>query len=424
MEALSVAMSDSCQHCGRGHAPGTASCPQTGDAMSAPGLLGKQLDRYQVQALLGVGGFGAVYRAKHVHTDAVVALKVLKAQLNADQRMLDRFLREAKAAASVGSDHIVRVLDAGLANGQAFLALEYLDGWDLKELSHREGPLAPQRVAMLVGQVLDGLEAAHARGIVHRDMKPANVFVVGERVKILDFGISKMHGSDGTPSGLTMTGMAMGTPSYMSPEQFFDAKAVDARADLYSVGVMLYELLGGRLPFDADSYAALIVKVKTETPVPLALVRPELPPALAAVVDRALSKEKEHRFASAKDMAIALRDAASGLAGAAPSPMRATPMPAMSPAGLDGGSLLLGKTVTPQPASRPMQQTPAASFGTPVPQAAKPVMAVQPAAKSSNAKWVIIAIVGVLLSCCLMSVLASALSEQNAATGAEEATTE
>lgn len=360
-----------CQHCGRQHPPGASTCPVTGDAMSEKGLIGARIDRYELERVLGAGGFGAVYRARHVHTDAIVALKLLKRQLGADHTMIERFLREAKAAAAVGSEHIVRVTDAGVAtDGQAFLAMEYLEGWDLKELSARE-PLSPTRLTLLTLQVLDGLGAAHARGIVHRDMKPANIFVTrhaddsgAERdfVKLLDFGISKMH-ADGATSGLTMTGVAMGTPSYMAPEQFFDARSVDGRADLYSMSVVLYELLSGKLPFDAQSYAELIIKVRTEQPLPLGQVAPGVPATLAQVVMVGLSREKERRWPSTREFDEALR-AAMGLPpkGSTPPfvPLVRGPLPQGE--GLD-------KTATPSAAMRaglqPQLATPPPPTGAP-----------------------------------------------------------
>src|SRR3954464_6734372 len=154
----------SCQHCGRDHgAPAPPVCPITTEPMNAPGLIGARLDRYAVQSLLGSGGFGAVYAARHVHTESLVALKVLKRFLSQDPVMLDRLLREAKAAASVGSEHIVRGLDAGGSpEGQACVAMKLLEGVDLKELTYRE-PMTPARLAELVVQVLDALEAAHAK---------------------------------------------------------------------------------------------------------------------------------------------------------------------------------------------------------------------------------------------------------------------
>ncbi|MBE2251735.1 MAG: serine/threonine protein kinase, partial [Myxococcus sp.] len=343
-----------CQHCGQEHPPGTPHCPRTSDPMSQPGPIGARVDRYQVESLLGTGGFGAVYKARHVHTDARVALKVLKRHLGSDPGMVERFLREARAAAAVGSPHIVGVLDAGQsAEGTPFLALELLEGVDLKDLATNEAPLPPMRVVLLCLQVLDGLDAAHRKGIVHRDMKPANAFVVrrvDERgtdkdfVKLLDFGISKMHAEGGT-SGLTMTGVAMGTPSYMAPEQFFDARSVDARADVYSVAVMMYELLSGRLPLDASSYAELIVKVRTEAPLPLSQVAPTVPKALADAVMVGLAKEKEHRWPSAKEFANALR-AAMGLPlpGNTPIPPRATlGAHKVTPPG-ESHSMLMGQT--------------------------------------------------------------------------------
>lgn len=375
-----------CQHCGSPHPPGTPNCPRTGDSMSQPGPIGQRLDRYQVESLLGAGGFGSVFRARHVHTDSVVALKVLKAQLGADPQMVERFLREARAAAAVGSDHIVRVLDAGQGpDGTPFLALELLEGVDMKDLAVQQAPLPPMRVVLLCLQVLDGLEAAHKKGIVHRDMKPANAFVVRkvddrgtdkDFVKLLDFGISKMHSEGG--SGLTMTGVAMGTPSYMAPEQFFDARSVDARADVYSVAVMMYELLSGRLPLDAESYAGLIVKVRTEQPPHLSMVAANVPKPLADAVMVGLAKEKEQRWGSAKEFANALRGAMGlPLPGNTPIPPRAT-MGAHKPQPpLEVDSMLTGKTAVPQratpmPEARPSTPPPVARPPTAQPVRAQP----------------------------------------------------
>lgn len=393
-----------CQHCGSTHPPGTPNCPRTGDSMSQPGPIGQRLDRYQVESLLGAGGFGSVFRARHVHTDAVVALKVLKAQLGADPQMVERFLREARAAAAVGSDHIVRVLDAGQGpDGTPFLALELLEGVDMKDLAVQQAPLPPMRVVLLCLQVLDGLEAAHKKGIVHRDMKPANAFVVRkvddrgtdkDFVKLLDFGISKMHSEGG--SGLTMTGVAMGTPSYMAPEQFFDARSVDARADVYSVAVMMYELLSGRLPLDADSYAGLIVKVRTEQPPHLTQVAPNVPKPLADAVMVGLAKEKEQRWGSAKEFANALR-AAMGLPlpGNTPIPPRATmgahkPQPPLEVDSMLNGKTAIPQRATPAPSPKPPPQPPvqpARVQPTPAPVQVAPAPA--PAVTPAQQGWVV-----------------------------------
>ncbi len=457
-----------CGHCGQEHPAGTAVCPVTHDSLAAPGLIGQRLDRYLVEGLLGAGGFGAVYRAVHQHTDARVALKVLKPTVSSDPTIVERFLREAKAAAAVGSEHIVRVLDAGVAqpSGQAFLAMELLDGCDLRELAHRSGPLAPTRLVLIVGQVLDGLGAAHGKGIVHRDMKPANVFVsrrVDEQgverdvIRLLDFGISKMHG-DGATSGLTVTGMAMGTPSYMAPEQFFDARNVDARADLYSVAVMLYELLSGRLPFEADSYAALIVKVKTEAPPPLLQVSPTLPPALAQAIMVGLAKEKEKRWASALEFQHALRAALGLPARNVPAPSAPVPpgVPCAPAPGMDTPSMLHGKTsapvraqVTPFSAAQPHSQTappaglshPAAPASTsgppgapapvPAPSALPPMPLAPPAALHGSAPpapaapappgrtsatkvlLIVLGVIGLLTGCCVCTAVIGAAGQAN-----------
>jgi serine/threonine protein kinase len=432
-----------CSHCGREHAPGLARCPVTHDPMSVPGPVGKSVDRYQLELLLGTGGFGSVFRARHQHTEQLVALKTLRRQLSQDPQMVERFLREAKAAASVGSENIIRILDAGISpEGTAFLAMELLDGVDLKELATQSGPIAPRRLVDLVGQVLDALDAAHQKGIVHRDLKPANVFVVqkdGRDVaKLLDFGISKMSQA-AEKVGLTMTGMGMGTPGYMAPEQFFDARNVDGRADLYSVGAMAYELFAGRLPIEAKSYPEMIIKVREEVPPPLHTLVPSLPPALCAAVDKALARKAEDRFAHARDFAAALRASAGGIGTAAPvpaaPPSRATPMPAQAGA----ESMLYGQTNKPSFGTPPPEPKPP-SFGTPAPAQggdrqssgasplplAGPLMPqpqAQPVNKSNPLMWVLI-IIGTFIvlggGCCAFSAVANALNQANGTGYSEE----
>ena len=415
----------------------------TGEPLSAPGPIGTRVDRYELLSLLGTGGFGAVYRARHVHTDQQVALKVLRRQLQTRPELVERFLREARAAAAVGSEHIVGVLNAGVApDGTAFLVLELLDGLDLKELVARQGPQPVVRVLGIALQALDGLEAAHHRGIVHRDMKPANVFVTQrpgahgaplDFVKLLDFGISKMQ-AEGDLQGLTQTGVALGTPAYMAPEQFFDARSVDGRADVYSVAAMLYEQLSGELPHAAQSYPELIAKVSTSTPLPLVQRVPQLAPLLCDAVDRGLAKDPGQRWPSARAFADAL-SAATGLArGTTPALQhsgRATPFAAAA----SGPSVLFGETsgsssagasapvggaasdAARAPTPFPMPPGPPPPFAGP-PGAAGPGLAPSfgagPAAapRKGMRPWQVVLLVlgGSLGACCLLTLLLGALN--------------
>lgn len=337
--------------------------------MSEPGLCGTRVDRYQVERLLGLGGFGAVYRATHARTGAAVALKVLKKERADDAAVLERFMREARASAGIGSEHIVRVHDADISpEGVAFIAMELLEGQNLQELDRDKGPLRPERLINVMRQVLAGLEAAHAQGVVHRDMKPANVFVCRERssngdtdlVKLLDFGVSKILDS----RALTMAGTSLGTPNYMAYEQFFDASTVDARADLYSVAAMMYEMLGRRKPFVADSYGELLKKIERETPPPLKELAPQLPHALCAVVEKGLKKRREERWRSAKEFAHALGEVGS-LRGVELKTAYADPN---APAALQADSGLSTKTSPPAPTDQTLLVPPP----TPVPRAPRP----------------------------------------------------
>ena len=277
---------------------------------------GDRIDRYVIERELGSGGFGTVYRARHTFTDRAVALKLLRQDRDNTPQTLDRFLQEARASAAIGSPHIVQVLDAGMADdGRAFLAMELLEGEDLATRIARRGKMSPEDAVRIVRQILAGLGAAHARGIVHRDLKPANIFLAssseGERAKILDFGISKMR-LPGRMDGLTRTGMVLGTPTYMSPEQFRGARDVDGRADLYSLSVILYEMLSGKLPFDAESYESLLLKVMTEPPVPLARVAPDVPAPMSDAIDRGLARDPDARWPSAAELSRALDAALRG----------------------------------------------------------------------------------------------------------------
>jgi serine/threonine protein kinase len=270
--------------------------------------------RYRIDKLLGEGGMGAVARATHTVLNLQVALKFMNPQFMTFPGAVDRFANEGRASANIKSDHVVPVTDVGfLPNGTPYLVMECLEGLDLADLLARDAPagLPVQRAVHFLIQILRALQAAHAIGIIHRDMKPSNCFVVhndGEDdfVKILDFGISKIA-QPGSAS-LTQTNSALGTPLYMSPEQARSPRDVDLRSDLYSVGVILYELLTGHTPFFSESgeFTEILFKLFTADPPHVKSTRPDLPDALAEVVHKALSREVANRYSTALEMAEAL----------------------------------------------------------------------------------------------------------------------
>ena len=268
-------------------------------------------DRYRVLRKLGEGGMGRVYEAQHELIGKRVALKCLNAEYATHPVVVERFKREARAATAVGNEHIVDVTDLGdLPDGSPFIVMEHLAGRELAALI-AEGPLTLGRAVRILDQVCDALAAAHAKGIVHRDLKPENIFLVPrggneDFVKVLDFGISKMKEPEETSPSLTRTGMAMGTPQYMSPEQAQGKMSTDHRTDVYALGVILYRMLTGEVPFTAESFPMLIVAIVTQDAPSVLLLRPELPGAMDGIVRRALARDVDERFQTVQELALAL----------------------------------------------------------------------------------------------------------------------
>jgi eukaryotic-like serine/threonine-protein kinase len=291
------------------------------ESVIEPGTL--LLQKYRVEEALGRGGMGVVFAARHLALDERVALKVLTGAVGAQPEALARLQREAKILARVRNEHVVRVIDLGqLDDGSPFLVMELLDGRDLGSLLEERGRLEVTVAVDYVLQALVALAAAHSSGVVHRDLKPENLFCTktadgGELIKVLDFGISRMEplGASYSPTPMTHPSSLLGTPLYMSPEQLRDPASVDARSDLWAIGVVLFELLTGLSPFMGTSLADIALKITTEPPPPLAGVDSQKARGLEAVLAKCLQKERELRFQTVAELARAL--APFGSAGSA-----------------------------------------------------------------------------------------------------------
>jgi serine/threonine-protein kinase len=286
--------------------------------MEADTLIGRMIKgRYQVRKKLGAGGMGSVYLAEQVSIGRRVALKVLHGAYATDEEFIRRFRHEARMAASLNHHNIVTVYDFDQGDeGSLFIAMEYVDGRSLSEIIKQEGPLDVGRAVRLGAQIAEGLGAAHRAGVIHRDIKPDNIMIVGvgdkEEVKLMDFGIARLRDT-GAMTRLTRSGVLMGTPSYMAPEQIEGGGDVSERTDIYALGVVLYEMLTGGAPFRASTPGTVLVKQLREMPVPLRRLRGEVPAAVERVVMQALEKKPQRRQRDMDEVVQGLRKTGSTL---------------------------------------------------------------------------------------------------------------
>ncbi len=308
----------------------------------APNLVGTQLGKYQLRAEIGRGGMGTVYLGYDPMLDRKVAIKVLAPHLVWEPGFVERFLREARSAARLRHPNIVTIYDVGQQEDRYYIVMEYLAGQTLAQYIAQGGPFSSKHALPVLSQLADALDYAHRQGLIHRDVKPGNVIVAGDgRATLTDFGVARAV----QETRLTATGSIVGTPQYMSPEQA-RGDPVDHRSDLYSLGVVAYEMLTGRTPFAATTPHAVLHKLIYEAPPPLRSLRPDLPPAVETVMARALSKEPDARYQTAREMIAALEGALTAPAGqqaelpptvaaAPPSPRQGEREPPAPPAAAD-----------------------------------------------------------------------------------------
>jgi len=279
-------------------------------------VLGTTIGNYQVVRKIGEGGMGSVYLAEHPLIGKKVALKVLHAEFAANQDVVTRFFNEAKAVNDIQHPNIVDIIDYGVIptdrGDMVYFIMEHLDGFPLENVIAEQAPLSPERALHICAQVADALAASHISNIVHRDLKPDNIILVKHRstddfVKLLDFGIAKLTG-DQPGSSRTRTGIVMGTPAYMSPEQCEGKGNIDKRTDIYALGVLLYQMITGRVPFEGQGYGEILVQHLTQPPAPPSTIRGVIPPHVEAVCMKALEKSPDARYQCMEDFLAALTD--------------------------------------------------------------------------------------------------------------------
>jgi len=290
-------------------------------------LIGRTLDgKYLIDSRLGAGGMGTVYQGTRLHIGDTVAIKILHKDTISDIQAAERFRREAQATSRLKHPNAVSIYDFGITGDSlAYIVMELVEGKSLRRIIKRQGQLSPHALDEILGQICDALDEAHRNNMVHRDIKPDNIIVntspSGLRVKVLDFGIAKLHNVSSGMIDLTATGSVMGTPQYMSPEQCMD-EALDGRSDVYSLGIVLYEALAGRVPFTSTTATAVAVAQVNQKPPSLRALNPSISPILEAVVMHALEKKREARPQSAGALAQEWHVAVSGVPTASMPPMR------------------------------------------------------------------------------------------------------
>jgi eukaryotic-like serine/threonine-protein kinase len=373
------------------------------------------LGKYRIDELIGSGGMGNVVRASHLHLHQSVAIKILLPELAQSESTKQRFLREAQATVKLKSEHSARVMDVGMTpEGLPFMVMEYLDGNDLNQILRHHGPQVPSIVVDLMLQACEGIAEAHALGIVHRDVKPSNFFITRRPdgsmlLKILDFGISKTPVDFGE---LTGTQTVIGTPSYMAPEQMKSGRSADPRSDIWSMGVVMYQLIAGRPPFSGESYAELVLKVGLEPPTPLQV---PLPNGLVEVIMRCLEKDPRGRHQNVGEMARMLAPYATDPISAAQSAGRAMRILQQRGAqlGMQGSPLTFGGNLTAPIPISPAQLTPRswpASQGTSLSQGAGQVTL-----RPGKSRGLVVA--GVVALCVLAGVGGYAVSQVSKPSG-------
>lgn len=304
-------MNKKCPKCGGAFLETAMYCPKDGvfleteNPNSPQSLIGKVLDsKYQIQQLIGEGGMGNVYEAKHLHIGLPVAIKILHQKLTKDSTAVERFRREARSARTIDHPNAVRVLDFGITlDNILYLVMELIDGISLQKILEKETTLSASRAINLMKQVCLAVDAAHKKSIIHRDLKPDNILIINagtdlESVKVIDFSIAKITQSTVDPN-ITVDGLAVGTPQYISPEQAQGDKDLNHRADIYSLGCILYQMLTGKVPFQGKTTAMTLMQHIQMPPKPLREINPEIPVALEQVVLKALAKNPSARHQSA-----------------------------------------------------------------------------------------------------------------------------